>query len=343
VRAFESWPIGHVTGDDVSGRITTTDATTTDATTTDATTTDATSGTTGPGPVCGDGNTDVDEECDDGNQEDADACTNACKNAACGDGIVGPGEMCDDGNQEDADECTNACAPASCGDSIVNAGVEECDDGNMVDTDACTNLCKTAVCGDGVVQAGVEECDDGNVVGMDGCSAMCKTEAKIIFVSSQMYNGNMGGLLGADAKCQALAVAANLPGTYMAWLSDNTGSPSTRMVKSAVPYVRPNGTKIANNWADLTDGNLLANLDMNENMGTTPLGNTSCAGGGFKTVWSNTTPSGTLGNANSSCSNWGSTNGGSAWGRSDQTTNIWTQWCSGGLCSWVSPIYCVQQ
>ena len=40
--------------------------------------------------------------------------------------------MCDDGNQDDNDACTNACAPASCGDTIVQADVEECDDGNVV-------------------------------------------------------------------------------------------------------------------------------------------------------------------------------------------------------------------
>jgi len=149
----------------------TTDATTTDATTTDATTTDASS-STGPGAACGDGIVDAGEECDDGNQEDADVCTNACKNAACGDGIVGPGEACDDGNQEDADECNNACAAASCGDGVKQPA-EECDDGNDVDTDACLTTCLSAKCGDAVVQEGVEDCDDGNDVDADACSNGC--------------------------------------------------------------------------------------------------------------------------------------------------------------------------
>ncbi|HRI10663.1 MAG TPA: DUF4215 domain-containing protein, partial [Nannocystaceae bacterium] len=114
------------------------------------------------------------EECDDGNADDADACTNACMNAKCGDGIVGPGEMCDDGNDVDTDDCTNACAPASCGDGIVQDGVEECDDMNAVDTDACLSTCKAATCGDGQVQAGVEECDDMNAVDTDACLNTCK-------------------------------------------------------------------------------------------------------------------------------------------------------------------------
>jgi cysteine-rich repeat protein len=60
---------------------------------------------------CGDGVLSVGEECDDGNQEDTDACTSLCQAAACGDGDVQPasGEECDDGNESDADRCAS-CA-----------------------------------------------------------------------------------------------------------------------------------------------------------------------------------------------------------------------------------------
>ncbi|MBK9756225.1 MAG: DUF4215 domain-containing protein [Nannocystis sp.] len=151
----------------------TTDASTTDATT-DASTTDAsTTASTGVQPGCGDGNVDPGEACDDGNDIDTDACTNACKDAVCGDGILGPGEACDDGNQIDDDDCTNMCAAASCGDGKLQPG-EDCDDGNMVDTDMCLNTCKTAKCGDMAVQAGVEECDDGNLTDTDACLNTCK-------------------------------------------------------------------------------------------------------------------------------------------------------------------------
>ena len=186
---------------------TTTESPTTEPVTTGPVTTE--SPTTGPAPVCGDGNADPGEECDDGNADDTDtctsacknavcgdgfvqagaeecddantddtdACTNACKNAVCGDGIVGPGEACDDGNMDDTDTCTNACAPASCGDGVVQPGIEECDDANMDDTDACLNSCKNATCGDGFVQAGVEECDDANMDDTDACVTGCKNAA----------------------------------------------------------------------------------------------------------------------------------------------------------------------
>jgi hypothetical protein len=41
-----------------------------------------------------------------------------------------------------------------------------------------------------------------------------------VFVTSATHNGNLGGLLGADAICQTAANIAGLSGTYRAWLSD---------------------------------------------------------------------------------------------------------------------------
>ena len=82
------------------------------------------------------------EACDDGNDDDADACRNNCSEARCGDGVVGPGEGCDDGNEDPTDDC-NACQPATCGDGVIQQG-EQCDDGNAVDTDACLSTCANA-------------------------------------------------------------------------------------------------------------------------------------------------------------------------------------------------------
>lgn len=65
-----------------------------------------------------------------------------------------------------------------------------------------------------------------------------------MFITSQSYNGNLGGLSGADAKCQELAVAANLPGTYKAWLSSSTVSARECLSFKPVPYVRPDGVVV---------------------------------------------------------------------------------------------------
>ena len=168
----------------------TTDATASTGDTTTAATTD-TSGDAStsmtPG-VCGDGVVDGGEACDDGNQVDGDACTNACALPGCGDGIQGPGEECDDGNDVDTDDCLATCVAASCGDGVVQDGVEMCDDGNMIDTDDCVGMCAMAACGDGFVQEGDEECDDGNVVDGDGCDASCEASAGAKVVEQGWYH-----------------------------------------------------------------------------------------------------------------------------------------------------------
>ena len=124
-------------------------------------------------PSCGDGVVQAGEECDAGAQNsNTGTCKIDCTAARCGDGFVGPGEGCDDGNDDDADGCTNDCALSTCGDGVVQGG-EACDDGNDVDDDACTNACTLPVCGDGVVQAG-ETCDDGNASNADGCVQGCQ-------------------------------------------------------------------------------------------------------------------------------------------------------------------------
>ena len=70
-------------------------------------------------------------------------------------------EECDDGNDDDGDSCTNGCRTAQVWRRIVvQAGVERgvgADNDDQVNTTACT----VAACGDGFVQ-GNEACDDGN-------------------------------------------------------------------------------------------------------------------------------------------------------------------------------------
>jgi cysteine-rich repeat protein len=60
-------------------------------------------------PSCGDGTLNGGEECDDGNTDDTDACSNTCKKAICGDGKVQGTEKCDDANTNDFDGCLTDC------------------------------------------------------------------------------------------------------------------------------------------------------------------------------------------------------------------------------------------
>ncbi|MCA9634959.1 MAG: DUF4215 domain-containing protein [Myxococcales bacterium] len=177
---------------------------TTTSTTSPATSVTSTTDTTTGEPMCGDGQVDMGEECDDGeNNGDDKACTSECTNNVCGDGYVLAGvEECDDGNDDNADECVEGCKTASCGDSFLHEGNEQCDDGNIVDSDECTATCTIATCGDGVLQEGVDECDDGNKVNADECSLLCHNPPISVQIApggTTPLEGGNGGSMFDDA------------------------------------------------------------------------------------------------------------------------------------------------
>ena len=78
--------------------------------------------TNGQGDSCrGDGVTDAEEQCDDGNaiteecaEDECTVCAADCTEQpgdthVCGDGVTDADEQCDDGNDDNTDDCTNAC------------------------------------------------------------------------------------------------------------------------------------------------------------------------------------------------------------------------------------------
>lgn len=68
---------------------------------------------------------------------------NADQGSCCGNGSAEGPEECDDGNLDNEDSCTNACHIADCGDGFVN-GAEECDDANSP-FPGCSATCKVEV------------------------------------------------------------------------------------------------------------------------------------------------------------------------------------------------------
>ena len=99
--------------DDTSGAASGSDSeSSASTTTTGSSTTTSVSETTAGQAECGDGEVEGDEECDDGNDNDLDACLSSCELAGCGDNIVHEdfGEECDDGNDVDDDGCNSQCA-----------------------------------------------------------------------------------------------------------------------------------------------------------------------------------------------------------------------------------------
>ncbi len=97
----------------------------------------------------------------------------------------------------------------------------------------------------------------------DGVCAVPPTRR--VFVTNQTFTGSLGGVLGADSKCNQAASAAGLRGSFRAWIADGAGSaPASRFTRSADPYVRMDGVQVAADWADLTDGNLSNAINVTE-------------------------------------------------------------------------------
>ncbi|USN54880.1 MAG: DUF4215 domain-containing protein [Candidatus Peribacteria bacterium] len=120
---------------------------------------------------CGDGLTGANEECDDGNSDPLDGCTNTCcvdtdlngicdsDEGMCGDGIIDPGEECGEPGLScgtTGDNCVAcACEPGTCGDGFTGVN-EECDDGNLNPLDGCTDTCCVDVDLDGICDSDTE-------------------------------------------------------------------------------------------------------------------------------------------------------------------------------------------
>lgn len=71
--------------------------------------------------------------------------------------------------------------------------------------------------------------------------------AKRIFLTSTTYNGSLGGVAGADAKCQARATAQSLGGTWKAIISDTTSNAKDRLNINFTTATNLSGEIIASN------------------------------------------------------------------------------------------------
>ena len=166
-------------------------------------------------PTCGNGVRDnPNEECDDGNTNNNDKCSNICNLTYCSDSrIQQPNgrdnlwEYCDDGNLFSGDGCNSTCGSEWCGDHWLQPGLgEECDDGGHIPWDGCDANCQletAPACGNTIIEVG-EECDDGNNRNGDGCSATCQLERwpgcgnAIIEDGEQCDDGNTNPNDGCD-------------------------------------------------------------------------------------------------------------------------------------------------
>ena len=261
-----------------------------------------TSGTAGgPGQTCGDGILDPGEGCDDGvdNALYA-ACTDVCQPNICGDHKVHVGvETCDEGpDNVDTGYCRSDCLLGTCGDGFVFATLEECDAGeaNGPEFGQCGTNCTINRCGDGELDVGHEQCDDGALngsgepgeLGQAGCDVDCGFFGRKIFLSSQVFTGDMGTRAGADLACEIMAtqVGFKTPYKYRALLADSKGSPNTFVVPDpdglGRPFILPSGLIVAASYDDLI------HFGPGDGVTTTEQGEVL-----FKTkVWTNVNPAG---------------------------------------------------
>ncbi|MEK6860963.1 MAG: DUF4215 domain-containing protein, partial [Nanoarchaeota archaeon] len=148
------------------------------------------------------------------------------------------------------------------------------------------------ICGNRLIETG-EECDDGNKIDNDGCSSQCKKEELgRVFVSSEKYTGNLGGIYGADEKCQNLALKAGLQGSWIAILSDSNIDARDRVVDPPWPLYNMRDELVAISKEDLWDGSIENPIKYDEYKGEVN-----------DNVWTGTFPDGTR-DVNAVCENW---------------------------------------
>ena len=174
--------------------------------------------------------------------------------------------------------------------------------------------------------------------------------AKTVFVTSDVYTGNLGGLAGADASCVSLAADAGLSGTFRAWISGREQSSQDaegRLTHSTGRYALVDGTTVADDWSDLTSGALDHAIDLTE---------TGAAVAEGARVWTNTTTAGLAWDNTRDCALG---TGPATWvcnpmtecpfesgkfGLAHSTTAAWTgQESSNVACSNTYHLYCIEQ
>lgn len=171
----------------------------------------------------------------------------------------------------------------------------------------------------------------GAAAGHAGTGGGAGALARVVFVTSTAQSADFGGIEGADALCASQAAAAGLTGDFRAWLSTSDSSVADRLTQSAVPYVLVDGTRIADDWADLTDGSLQAVINLD------------ATGASHRAdVWTGTLPSG-LAYTETDCD--GFTNGGIGSALCGTTQSINSSWTANQVptCDTRLRLFCFEQ
>ncbi|NCT41033.1 MAG: DUF1566 domain-containing protein [Alphaproteobacteria bacterium] len=159
--------------------------------------------------------------------------------------------------------------------------------------------------------------------GITSCGG--QTDERVVFLTSPINNPSTTNTYN---KCASEAAAAGLKGTYYAWYaSTDEDDPESVYEKSRVPYVKVDGVKVADDWADLTDGTIDSSID------TFASGD---SGGSTNGVWTFVLPDGTYAGDSTCTTNLSS-------GLRNTTSSGWTTGTGSGSCSNGKRLYCFEQ
>ena len=232
---------------------------------------------------------------------------------------------------------TTVCRPEAAPCDVAEScnGLDACPADQIADAGAAPMACAPYTCSGASMDCPTSCSANGDCTpGLLCVESMC-VAAKRVFVTSQAYQGNLGGVAGGDGECQARAQLANLPGTYKAWLSASAVTPVTSFNQFQGPYVRVDGVKLANNFNDLVDTTLAVPISVTETGADLGIF-------GQPAVWTGTT---TLGNSQGqNCSNWFSSSSGFT-GHHGLANFSSSPWTSQGArsCNLFSRLYCFEQ
>jgi hypothetical protein len=162
-------------------------------------------------------------------------------------------------------------------------------------------------------------------------------QPKRVFVTSDVFNGFMGGESSVDARCIAAADRAGLGGSWVAWISAD-GKNAIDRIEHDGPYQRLDGLRVVRNKAQLASGVLTNPIDVLE---------TGERFGGEIRVWTGTRANGAAG---VDCNNWSTSNAlvFGTLGELNRTNAGWTD--NGGTgptrdwgCQTVARLYCFER
>ncbi|MFH1696810.1 MAG: hypothetical protein ABH854_02780 [Candidatus Diapherotrites archaeon] len=228
-------------------------------------------------------------------------CLTACAGVTCSDSCTGDvrnyGGTCVDGEcSYSTTTCEYGCANGTCIDPCDGITCEPlCEEGGnslnyngtclewgtcSYDFMTCEFGCSNGECLTGCEDVSCPNTCDGTTRKFNGtCTAgtcgyeteecpftcilgNCEFLPGVVFVTSQQWTGNLGGVSGANGKCQAAAEAAGLPGNWGVIIATESYEPVNYLPDIA--YRRMDGAIIADNVADLFDGFIDVKINIDE-------------------------------------------------------------------------------